>query len=168
MQLGLTLYIQMQLCGPNTLRNWLSTRSSCPVSTVDNTTCMRIAEQLIQGISHIHKKGILHRDLKPENIFLDGTESDSTLDVLNVRVGDFGLSKIQSFFNSSGTRGEGYNSIEGSVDSSSSQTPKNTDDETDHTNKATASLALVKRPSYTKSSSSGDSFHTDGVGTQSC
>ena len=44
----------------------------------------RLFHQLIDGIQHIHKIGVMHRDLKPENILLDYK--------MNLRIVDFGLS----------------------------------------------------------------------------
>ncbi|KAL2929629.1 CBL-interacting serine/threonine-protein kinase 24 [Bienertia sinuspersici] len=43
-------------------------------------------QQLIDAISHCHKKGVYHRDLKPENLLLDGRD--------NLKVSDFGLSAL--------------------------------------------------------------------------
>ena len=42
-----------------------------------------IGAELLEGLAHVHARGVLHRDLKPENVFLgvDGA----------VRLGDFGL-----------------------------------------------------------------------------
>mmetsp|Transcript_18951 Transcript_18951/g.22683 ORF Transcript_18951/g.22683 Transcript_18951/m.22683 type:complete len:345 (+) Transcript_18951:268-1302(+) len=44
-------------------------------------------QQLISGVSYIHKKGICHRDLKLENTLLDGSEAP------RVKICDFGYSK---------------------------------------------------------------------------
>lgn len=45
----------------------------------------KFAYQIFEALKVCHKDKILHRDLKPVNIFLDGD--------LNVKLGDFGLSK---------------------------------------------------------------------------
>ena len=42
--------------------------------------------QLVLGIQFIHSKKILHRDIKPQNVFIDEN--------LNIKIGDFGISKI--------------------------------------------------------------------------
>ncbi len=49
--------------------------------SVDNVI---VFEQVVMGLAHVHRKGILHRDLKPANIFF--------FDEWHVRIGDFGLS----------------------------------------------------------------------------
>jgi serine/threonine protein kinase len=41
---------------------------------------------LIQGINHIHQKGVMHLDIKPANIFI--SESGS------LKIGDFGLAAV--------------------------------------------------------------------------
>lgn len=42
--------------------------------------------QVLEGVQHVHSRGVVHRDLKPENILLD--------DNLNVKITDFGFAKI--------------------------------------------------------------------------
>lgn len=73
------LYIQMQLCRKQCLRDWLR----------ENDLAMRqehvlpIFEQIVEAVEYVHLKGLIHRDLKPSNIFfsLDG----------QIKIGDFGL-----------------------------------------------------------------------------
>lgn len=42
-------------------------------------------KQILEGVAHIHSRGVVHRDLKPENILLD--------DNLNVKITDFGFAR---------------------------------------------------------------------------
>lgn len=73
------LYIQMQLCRKESLRDWLR----------DNRTPERaqhipsIFHQIVNAVDYVHLKGLIHRDLKPSNIFFsqDG----------QIKIGDFGL-----------------------------------------------------------------------------
>ncbi|XP_064382382.1 eukaryotic translation initiation factor 2-alpha kinase 3-like isoform X3 [Halichondria panicea] len=73
------LFIQMQLCQKESLKDWLSTN----VLNRKKQMVMYFFEQTLEAVLYVHNKGMMHRDLKPSNIFfsLDG----------QVKVGDFGL-----------------------------------------------------------------------------
>ncbi|KAL5471354.1 hypothetical protein EMCRGX_G029461 [Ephydatia muelleri] len=73
------LFIQMQLCRKDTLKDWLSSN----VANRSGREAMHFFEQVLDAVEYIHNRGMIHRDLKPTNIFfsLDGS----------VKVGDFGL-----------------------------------------------------------------------------
>ncbi|XP_045486079.1 eIF-2-alpha kinase GCN2 [Pieris rapae] len=72
------LYIQMEFCEKNTLRQ-----------AIDNSLhrehfrAWRLFREILEGLAHVHQKGMIHRDLKPVNIFLDSND--------HVKIGDFGL-----------------------------------------------------------------------------
>ncbi|KAJ2369706.1 eukaryotic translation initiation factor 2-alpha kinase, partial [Coemansia sp. RSA 2610] len=70
------LYIQMEYCENKTLsdliREGLSEKES-----------WRLFAQILEGLKHIHERGVIHRDLKPVNAFLDGAGE--------IKIGDFGL-----------------------------------------------------------------------------
>ena len=74
------LYIQMEYCKPETLRDLIN--SGLHANAAEG---WRLFRQSVQGLAHIHAASIVHRDLKPENIFID---SDG-----DVRIGDFGLAR---------------------------------------------------------------------------
>lgn len=85
------LFIQMQLCHPKTLADWIRIRNQEKRSdTVSNRieVAAQVFGQIVAGLCHIHGKGIIHRDLKPANIFT------SIEDGLTFKIGDFGLSKL--------------------------------------------------------------------------
>ncbi|XP_053671957.1 eukaryotic translation initiation factor 2-alpha kinase-like [Anopheles nili] len=73
------LYIQMQLCHKQSLKEWLSLNGFPGRSD----KIVPIFEQIVSGVEYVHLKGLIHRDLKPSNIFfsLDG----------RIKIGDFGL-----------------------------------------------------------------------------
>ncbi|CAH1715613.1 eukaryotic translation initiation factor 2-alpha kinase isoform X1 [Aphis gossypii] len=73
------LYIQMQLCHKNSLREWLKDNTK----NRDMKYILNIFSQIIQAVEYVHLQGLIHRDLKPSNIFfsLDG----------QIKIGDFGL-----------------------------------------------------------------------------
>ncbi|RVD88070.1 uncharacterized protein DFL_002268 [Arthrobotrys flagrans] len=77
-QIPVILYIQMEFCDKQTLRD--SVNKDLYLRPDDYWQLLR---QILNGLDYIHKKGIIHRDLKPENIFLSQTNMP--------RIGDFGL-----------------------------------------------------------------------------
>mmetsp|Transcript_16936 Transcript_16936/g.36712 ORF Transcript_16936/g.36712 Transcript_16936/m.36712 type:complete len:690 (-) Transcript_16936:161-2230(-) len=87
----ISFYIQMQLCRPSTLADWIKHRNANCVDFDAEEIQSRarpafeIFRQIVNGLAHVHSKGIIHRDLKPANIFAG---DDGFL------LGDFGLSKM--------------------------------------------------------------------------
>ncbi|XP_060637330.2 eukaryotic translation initiation factor 2-alpha kinase 3 isoform X1 [Anolis sagrei] len=75
------LYIQMQLCRKENLKDWMNAR--CIMEERERTECLLIFLQIAEAVQFLHSKGLMHRDLKPSNIFF-------TMDDI-VKVGDFGL-----------------------------------------------------------------------------
>ena len=69
----ITLYIQMQLCHPSTLSDWIMHRNKhCNTSAPQLsslTSEMHIFHQIIQGVQHFRSKGIVYRDSKPSTCF---------------------------------------------------------------------------------------------------
>lgn len=50
-----------------------------------------ITRRVLLGVEYLHSRGIVHRDLKPQNILCCSED-----DITQVKIGDFGLSKILS------------------------------------------------------------------------
>lgn len=90
------LYIQMELCAKNTLREWLLKNKNFR----DRNKMIWIFKQITQAVEYVHESGLMHRDLKPSNIFfsLDGS----------VKVGDFGLVTAACLDNSVPTRNHSH------------------------------------------------------------
>ncbi|KAK9890482.1 hypothetical protein WA026_010563 [Henosepilachna vigintioctopunctata] len=74
------LYIQMQLCQKENLKDWLIKNQ-----IRDKGTVVDLFGQILSAVEYVHLQGLIHRDLKPGNIFfsLEG----------QIKVGDFGLVK---------------------------------------------------------------------------
>ncbi|XP_033125480.1 eukaryotic translation initiation factor 2-alpha kinase 3-like [Anneissia japonica] len=73
------LYIQMQLCQKETLKDWLSKITL----NRNRNRVLHMYDQIVQAMHYVHSLGLIHRDLKPSNIFFS---TDST-----IKIGDFGL-----------------------------------------------------------------------------
>jgi len=56
----LHLYIQMEYCAGENLRNFLDSSKR----TVVPDKVLKMFKKLLEGVNAIHKRGILHRDLK--------------------------------------------------------------------------------------------------------
>ncbi|XP_076368926.1 pancreatic eIF-2alpha kinase [Tachypleus tridentatus] len=74
----LFLYIQMQLCQKESLKDWMKANTER-----DRENILDIFDQIVDAVQYVHERGLMHRDLKPSNIFfsMDGI----------VKIGDFGL-----------------------------------------------------------------------------
>lgn len=85
------LFIQMQLCHPATLADWIRERNErLGTESLDRRigTAQEILIQISGGLNHVHRKGIIHRDLKPANVFA------ASEDGIQFKIGDFGLSRL--------------------------------------------------------------------------
>lgn len=81
MQLGAEyLYIQMQLCSRQSLRDWLLQQPTLPSRI---THSANIFLQIVQAVIYLHSRDFIHRDLKPSNILFD-LEG-------RIKLADFGL-----------------------------------------------------------------------------
>lgn len=56
------LYIQMQLCRKENLKDWLNSR--CTIEERERNVCLHIFLQIAEAVEFLHGKGLMHRDLK--------------------------------------------------------------------------------------------------------
>jgi len=76
------LYMRTELCEQGSLKQILDEKQSRE-ELFDEGEIWKIIYQIADGLSHIHRRGLVHLDIKSENIFLDDTGC--------LKIGDFGL-----------------------------------------------------------------------------
>lgn len=79
-----TLLIEMEFADGGTLAHLIADRE--PNERIPERQVLIIFEQIVSAINYMHNENILHRDLKTANIFLTMKG--------NIKIGDFGISKI--------------------------------------------------------------------------
>jgi eukaryotic-like serine/threonine-protein kinase len=79
-------YIVMQLLAGHELRELLTAVPMPPARAV------ALALQILRGLDHAHRRGLVHRDLKPENVFV--VQDDDGHELL--KLVDFGIVKLLS------------------------------------------------------------------------
>ncbi len=75
------IFIVLELVDGGELFEYLLDRKRLP-----EAEARHFLQQLVEGLTYCHSKGIFHRDLKPENLLLDLKG--------NVKISDFGLSTL--------------------------------------------------------------------------
>lgn len=78
------LYIQMQLCQKESLRDWLNEHRK----ERDRFFTMQMFKQIVDAVGYVHQHGLIHRDLKPNNVFFAMNGA--------IKIGDFGLVKTMA------------------------------------------------------------------------
>jgi len=76
-----TLFIQMEYCDGNTLRQVLDSGELVK----DEALIWKLFRQVLDALAYVHMKGLIHRDLKPSNVFLSKEDGG------HAKLGDFGL-----------------------------------------------------------------------------
>jgi len=87
------LHIIMEYCGGGSLADQVDQQQQLK-RHFDPGRVRRWLLQLASALAHVHSHRVLHRDLKTANVFL--TEDDGPRGGLDVRLGDFGISRLLS------------------------------------------------------------------------
>jgi len=66
----------------------LTLREVLRAGDVDDAEAVEIAAQVLEGLAHAHRRGIVHRDVKPSNVLVEDAAG------VSVRVLDFGLAQF--------------------------------------------------------------------------
>lgn len=80
-QEGNRYYMAMEYLDGHTLRNEVDTRGALPTDEA-----LKIAKEVLRGLSHAHKEGVVHRDIKPDNIQI--------LSSGQIKITDFGIARL--------------------------------------------------------------------------
>jgi cyclin-dependent kinase len=70
------------------LKKYMDRNGKGPANPLDPMLVKSIMYQLIKGVAHMHKLGVMHRDLKPQNMLVDDTTAHPL-----VKVADLGLGR---------------------------------------------------------------------------
>ncbi|CAG2175883.1 unnamed protein product, partial [Oppiella nova] len=105
------IFIQMELC-QCTLRQLIVSKDklfdrilNSEPGDLEFFISIAWLKEIVQGLMYLHKqeKPLIHRDLRPENIFMASYDADS----ICLKLGDFGLARIQDIASQSNSRGVG-------------------------------------------------------------
>ena len=77
-------YMVTEFIDGTTLRQWSATHGPFPVAIAAD-----VATQVLSGLDHIHRRGLLHRDISPDNVMLFYDEDER----LVAKIIDLGIAK---------------------------------------------------------------------------
>lgn len=78
-----TYWMIMEYVEGKTLEDWLSVHKK-----ITHQLAASIAVQMLDGLHHAHRKGIIHRDIKPANVMINGDGE--------VKIMDFGIARMRN------------------------------------------------------------------------
>ncbi len=86
-KLGEVPWFAMELIDGMSLDLWCAAESSVPAK-------IRLLCQICDAVGHAHRRNVVHRDLKPANILVLSDSDDESTDEREIRIVDFGISRV--------------------------------------------------------------------------
>jgi serine/threonine protein kinase len=77
-------YMVTEFIDGTTLRQWAAAHGPFPVALAAD-----VVSQILSGLDHIHRRGLLHRDISPDNVMLSYDEDDRLI----AKIIDLGIAK---------------------------------------------------------------------------
>jgi serine/threonine protein kinase len=77
-------YMVTEFIDGTTLRQWAAAHGPFPVAVAAD-----VVSQILSGLDHIHRRGLLHRDISPDNVMLSYDEDDRLI----AKIIDLGIAK---------------------------------------------------------------------------
>uniref|UniRef100_A0A2C9L5F9 Protein kinase domain-containing protein n=1 Tax=Biomphalaria glabrata TaxID=6526 RepID=A0A2C9L5F9_BIOGL len=91
-------FIFMELLNAGPLSHYIDDNREKPKG-LKHSLVVKFTRQILNGLKCIHEERIIHRDIKAENILVTNME--------NIKIADFGISKVFEKFSKASTRGVG-------------------------------------------------------------
>jgi serine/threonine-protein kinase len=77
-------YMVVEFIDGRTVRQWAAAHGPFPLPLAAD-----VASQVLAGLDHIHRRGLLHRDISPDNVMLSFDADDR----FNAKIIDLGIAK---------------------------------------------------------------------------
>jgi len=69
------------------LKKYMDRNGKGPAHPLPKRTIKSMLYQLVKGLAHCHRHGVMHRDLKPQNLLVDDTRAEPCLKVADLGLG---------------------------------------------------------------------------------
>ena len=82
-------YMVMEALAGCTLKELVKQEGPRPVADA-----VEITRQMLKGLKHVHRLGVVHRDMKPDNVFYCRSAAQGTAEAVQVKILDFGIVRV--------------------------------------------------------------------------
>ena len=89
------------------LKKYMDRLGKGPAHPLDPMLVKSFMYQLLKGVAHMHKHGVMHRDLKPQNLLVDDTTAHPLLKVADLGLGRHFSIPIKAYTHEASSSGRG-------------------------------------------------------------